>query len=334
LKMTSETHRSRNAAIIGSIVLGFILIVAGVTYWMIGPAPRCELPADGSAEPGWSARVVNSNGTERCYFLYVPDDYDPNQPMPLVFSFHGFSSNPNSQSLISGWHKLADKEGFLVVYPQGTDFPQRWDSGTTWNVTEVDDVQYFLDMLEDVSTVAAVDTTRVYVNGFSNGGGMTLLLGCEVADKIAAIGIVSGAVVGIEGCNPSRPLPVMAFHGTSDPVVPYEGGDMHYRLLQWGAVETHAPSYFIGANDWVRIWAEGNDCDPNPESIPAQGDVSGIRYVGCSDHAAVILYTIDGGGHTWPGGMPLVITGKTSSDINATDMLWQFFQRYQLENQP
>ena len=107
--MTAKTHRTRNAGIIVAIVLGFILIVADVTYWMIGPAPRCKLPADVSAEPGWSARVVNSNDTDRCYFLYVPENYDPNQPMPLVFSFHGFSSNPNSHSLISGWHKLADK---------------------------------------------------------------------------------------------------------------------------------------------------------------------------------------------------------------------------------
>ena len=150
-------------------------------------------------------------------------------------------------------------------------------------------MQYFLDTLEDVNAVAAVDTTRVYINGFSNGGGMTLLLGCEVADKIAAIGTVAAAVVEIEGCNPSRPLPVMAFHGTSDPVVPYEGGDMHYRLLQRGAGETHAPSNFIGAEEWVGFWAEGNDCDPTPESIPAQGDTSGIRYTGCSEDATVIL---------------------------------------------
>jgi polyhydroxybutyrate depolymerase len=201
----------------------------------------------------------------------------------------------------------------------------------TWGVSGVDDVQFFMDILDDVTSNAAVDSSRVYVNGFSNGGGMTVYLGCEASQVIAAMGTVAGAVVENKDCDVSHPIPVMAFHGTGDPVVPYQGGEMEYRLLRWGANITDAPIYFIGAADWTARWAQLNGCAPVPEEISTQGDVSGIRYTDCLDDAEVVFYTIDGGGHTWPGGMPLVITGKTSNDIDATEELWRFFQKYQLE---
>jgi polyhydroxybutyrate depolymerase len=311
-----------------------VVAVAAGTYWMVGPAVQCEFPEQGAVEAGWAARTLVSGGLERCYTLYAPPGYDPAQPLPVVFSFHGFLSNPESQALISGWHKLAAQEDFLVVYSQGQKFPQRWDSGETWGDLDVDDVQFFRDMLDDLSSVAAVDRSRVYVNGFSNGGGMTVRLGCEAADLMAALGSVAGAVLSMEDCSPARPVPVMAFHGTADPVVNYEGGDMRGWLLRWAAGVTDAPTYFVGAEDWVATWVEGNGCDPTPEIILPQGDASGMRYTGCDEKAEVILYTIDGGGHAWPGGWPIPLVGKTSKDVDATEELWRFFQGYRLESQP
>ena len=163
---------------------------------------------------------------------------------------------------------------------------------------------------------------------------MTVRIGCEAADLVAAMGSVAGAVVSMEDCNPSRPVPVMAFHGTADPVVNYEGGDMRGWLLRWAAGVTNAPTYFVGAEDWVTTWAEGNGCDLAPESIPPQGDASGARYVECDGDAAVVFYTINGGGHAWPGGWPIPLVGKTSKDIDATTELWAFLQQYTLEGQP
>ena len=195
----------------------------------------------------------------------------------------------------------------------------------------VDDVRFFRDILEDVSSHALVDASRVYVNGFSNGGGMSVYLGCQAGEVIAAIGSVAGAVVDSIDCDPARPIPVMAFHGTKDPVVPYNGGPMQYRLLKFGANVTNAPFSFIGAPDWTAAWAKVNDCDLDPVDIQGEGDVSGLRYTACAQDAEVVFYTIDGGGHTWPGGMPLVITGKTTNDINATEELWSFFEKYTLE---
>ncbi len=313
-----------------------MLILSGGTlaagsYWGTGPALRCALPRQGSVEIGWSARIVVSDGRERCYYLYVPPSHDPTQPAPLVVSLHGFLSNPESQAWISGWHKLAAEEGFLVAYPQGTAWPQRWNAGATWNAG-VDDVQFFRDLLDDLSRAAAVDRSRVYVNGFSNGGGMTTRIACEAADLVAAIGTVAAAVVELPGCTPIYPVPVLAFHGTADPIVPYGGGDMRGRPLREGAKQTRAPTHFVGAQEWTAQWAESNGCALEPESIPPQGQVWEKRYTSCEEGAEVILYTIEDGGHTWPGGGPIPLVGKTTQDIDATEEMWRFFQAYQRDD--
>jgi polyhydroxybutyrate depolymerase len=320
--------------IVAFVILVLIIAVVATTAWMVGPAVRCILPKQASVEAGWSARTLVSGGQDRCYYVYAPPGYDAAGPAPVVFSFHGFLSNPESQALITGWHKLADQEGFVVAYPQGKKFPQRWNAGATWGDSDVDDVRFFRDMLEDLSTTAAIDRSRVYINGFSNGGGMTVRLGCDAADLLAAMGTVAGAVVSMDDCKPSRPVPAMAFHGTADPIVPYEGGQMHGRLLRWASGLTNAPTYFVGAEDWVAMWAASNGCDPTPATIPPMGDAHGVRYAGCDDEAAVAFFAIDGGGHTWPGGWPIPGVGKTSQDIDATEQLWEFFQGYRLEGHP
>lgn len=332
-KVMASSRRRIILIIVLAVLLLMVAIVIG-TVWMVGPAVRCVLPKQASVEAGWSARTLVSGGQDRCYYVYTPPAYDSAEPAPVVFSFHGFLSNPESQALIAGWHKLAAQEGFLVVYPQGKKFPQRWNAGAAWGDSDVDDVQFFRDMIDDLSSVGEVDRSRVYVNGFSNGGGMTVRIGCEAADLVAAMGTVAAAVVSMDDCSPTRPVPAMAFHGTADPIVPYEGGPMRGWLLRRASDFTNAPTYFVGAEDWIATWAEGNGCDPTPEIIPPQGDASGVRSVGCDDDAAVVFFAIDGGGHTWPGGWPVPGVGKTSQDIDATEELWEFFQEYRLEGQP
>jgi polyhydroxybutyrate depolymerase len=126
----------------------------------------------------------------------------------------------------------------------------------------------------------------------------------------------------------------MTFQGTDDPVVLYEGGEVQYLPLCWLAAALGASPNFVGAN-WVPDWAEVNGCDPTPETIPAPGDVAGVRYTGCQGGADVIFYAVGGAGHTWPGGWPIPGgLGKTSKDIDATKELWAFFERYRLEGQP
>lgn len=332
--MVSSPNRRRLIVALVILLQLCVLTVAAVAYWAVRPSQRCKNPAQGPAQVGWSARTLVSGGRERCYSLYVPPGYDPSQPVPLVVSLHGFAMNPESQAVVSRWHELADRVGFLVAYPQGTSFPQRWGSYGSWGVGGVDDVQFLHDVLDDLAAVAAVDRSRVYVNGLSNGGGMSVRIGCEAAAQVAAIGSVAGAVVNLQDCNPSRPVPAIVFQGTADPLVNYEGGRLSWFGLRWGAELTCIPRVFLGVEDWVAIWAEGNGCDPLPEAIPLQGDVRGVRYTGCEQDAEVILYTIESGGHQWPGGTPIPGLGKTSTDISAAEEMWRFFQMHRLEDQP
>jgi polyhydroxybutyrate depolymerase len=123
----------------------------------------------------------------------------------------------------------------------------------------------------------------------------------------------------------------MAFHGTADWIVPYEGGTMSVVPLRYAAELTRAPSFFVGVEEWVTTWADLNGCNPSAEVLPQEGDVQGKRYTGCDQDAQVVLYTIVDGGHQWPGGRTIPGAGKNSRHIDATKDLWRFFQAYSLE---
>ncbi len=263
-----------------------------------------------------------SSGERRRYLLYVPESYMPGEPTPLVISFHGFAEWPAHQRDISHWNDLADEYGFIVVYPMGTRFPLRWRTHGAPD-TEADrkrDVTFISDLIDAVSARYSIDPDRIYANGLSNGGGMTLALACDLAERIAAFGSVSGAyLLPWDECTPSRPVPGIVFHGTADRIVPFEGGPSH-------AFDIPFPSI----PQWVETLAQRNGCDVAPQSLPARGDVRGVAYTGCD--ADVVFYTIDGGGHAWPGGgsMPRAIVGHITQDIDATRVMWAFFERHPL----
>jgi polyhydroxybutyrate depolymerase len=227
---------------------------------------------------------------------------------------------PTSRRRSHRWHILAETANFVVVYPQGTSFPTRWNAGRFGIAGDdsADDVQFFRDLITDLSRTLCIDPERIFVNGLSNGGGMANRLGCELADRIAAIGGVSGAYSDIPGgCKPSRPVPVIAFHGTADRIVPIDG----------------SPGIGLPPiKDWAAGWAARNGCNAPPATIPAKGEVGGLRYTGCKDSAEVIYYIIETGGHTWPGGppFPFGIGGKVTKDIDATTTMWEFFKAHPL----
>lgn len=266
--------------------------------------------------------TIVSAGERRSYLLYVPESYDPSKPTPLVITIHGFAQWPAHQMHITRWNDLADEYGFIVVYPAGTRFPMRWrivgEAGSS--LDPMRDVTFISDLIDKLEAEYNIDPSRIYANGLSNGGGMSFLLSCRMSDRIAAIGTVAGAFnLPWDDCQPSRPVPTMVFHGTDDPIVPFEGGRYH-----------DSDFFFPAIPDWVAALARRNGCDPQPGELPASGQVSGIRYTGCA--ADVTFYTIAGGGHTWPGGNPIPawIAGYTSQDIDATRTLWAFFQSHPL----
>ncbi len=260
-----------------------------------------------------------SSGEKREYLLYVPKSYDPTsaQNVPLVINIHGFSQWPANQANVSQWNQLADEEGFIVVYPSGLGIPKRWRvTRTAEDPTGVDiELQYYTDLIDKLSAEYAIDPERIYANGLSNGGGMSLRLACSLSDRVAAIGGVAGAyLVDLEEC--SGGVPGIFFHGQADKIVPYEGGPSERFPIDFPYIPT-----------FVEDYAQLNGCDANESVFLDKDHVRGVRYEGCDPGADVVFYTISDGGHTWPGGndLPERITGKTTHEINATRLMWEFF---------
>jgi polyhydroxybutyrate depolymerase len=263
-----------------------------------------------------------SSGEQRTYLLYVPESYDPSIPAPLVITFHGFVQWPANQMELSHWNDLADEHGFIVVYPSGTHFPLRWRTGGGFSADTdpVRDVSFISDLIDKLESEYSIDPARIYANGMSNGGGMTFILSCQLSERIAAVGMVAGAFFYTwEECNPARQVPAIVFHGTDDPIVPYQGGQVGTFKLPFPALQ-----------EWVDELARRSGCDPEPEQLPSFGDVSGIQYQNCG--ADVVFYTISGGGHSWPGGkaLPSGLVAYTTQDIDATRAMLDFFQQHPL----
>ena len=262
---------------------------------------------------------IISSGERRRYLLYVPESYNPEISTPLIINIHGFAQWPANQMRVSQWNELADEYGFIVVYPSGTGFPLRW------RVTDESEkeVMFFSDLISKLEGEYNIDSSRIYANGLSNGGGMTLLLTCRLSDQITAIGTVAGAFQSTCADNLQvRPVPAIFFHGKADPIVPYEGGEYE---------RTGVP--FPNIPEFVASYTQENGCNPTPDTLMETENVTGIQYSECNQDADVVFYTIADGGHTWPGGSPLPerITGKTSQVIDATALMWEFFKEYSLE---
>jgi polyhydroxybutyrate depolymerase len=263
-----------------------------------------------------------SSGESRTYLLYVPSSYDRNKPTPLVISLHAAALWGAAQMEISQWNRVADREGFIVVYPSGVEGhgPRIWRADGGAGLTK--DVRFISDLIDTLEAAYNIDAARIYANGLSNGGGMSFVLSCMMSDRIAAVGMVGAAHLLPWGwCTDSRPVPAISFHGTADPAVPYNGG------MSWVA-----PERFPSIPGWTANWARRNRCESNPVDSAVAAHVTRREYVGCANDAAVVLYTIKGGGHTWPGGKPLPewFVGSTSDEVDATRLMWEFFRQHPL----
>jgi polyhydroxybutyrate depolymerase len=268
-------------------------------------------------------QTITSGDVNRIYYLYIPASYDPQTPAPLVLAFHGFAQGALGLAGYSGWEAVAEEHGFVLVYPQGNGAIPRWESGLFVNIPQVvDDVAFVSDMITTISETLCIDTTRVYANGLSNGGGMSYRLACELSDQITAIGGVAGAYTEFGGCTPNRPVPIILFHGDKDSIVPYMGNN-------------EGSFIFSSIADFALSWAERNGCDLTAQVLDPIGDVSGVQYTTCDDNADVVFYTVAGGGHTWPGAILTRFTdqfgGYVTQDMSASETMWEFFARYQLD---
>jgi polyhydroxybutyrate depolymerase len=263
---------------------------------------------------------IQIDGEIRRYVLYEPKSYDVSKPTALVLSLHGFSDWPMHHMRMSGWNRIAETEGFIVVYPMGTGFPLRWNAYTK---TEEDgspnaDVEFLQKLIDEMQDTYDIDPGQIYVNGLSNGAGMTQLLACEMGDTIAAIGGIAGFYMfPWEACEANNPIPAMLFHGTADEIVPYNGG-----------INERTGEDFPVLPEFTRSWAERNGCELEADETQVSASVTRTQYSSCEQGADVVLFTIEGGGHTWPGGccLPEWIAGETTQEIDAIALLWEFYQ--------
>lgn len=274
------------------------LLVAGCNRAASATPPGCA--------PGTFDEETSSGGQTRQYRLHIPPGYQASQPVPLLLGFHGAGMSGAGFESMSGFSALSDQAGFIVVYPQGLGSDiTNWDS-----MPNSTDVPFVRDLIDKLEKRCSIDPRRVFATGISRGGGMVNRLGCELSGRIAAIGPISGDYANSEYCTPSRPVGVVAFHGTLDPTLPYNGfglpGQMHESYTRIG---TPIPT-------WAATWAERNGCDPKPAIVYREEPVSGQEWSGCRADADVLLYAINGGVHEWPKG------------VDAAKMIWDFFAQH------
>ena len=258
--------------------------------------------------------------TEREYFIHVPDVDADSTPLPVVLSFHGYTSTAETNLSYTGLQSFAESEKFIAVYPQGTILAStgetHWNSGGSDNKSGADDLGFVETLLDHLEETQDIDTDRIYAIGMSNGGMMSYLLACRLSQRIAAITSVTGSMtVDSATCTASRPVSVMQIHGVEDRVVPFDGnGD------------------FPSIPKTMEFWAESNGCvgDPKESNISdITGDGHGgarTQYLDCSQGVQVDLIALDEVGHDWP----INVEGYRAHDVHAAGEIWQFLKQFSL----
>jgi polyhydroxybutyrate depolymerase len=229
----------------------------------------------------------------------------------------------------SRWSRLADEQGFIVVYPSGSDLPRIWHVERGADLQS--DVRFISELIDTLQAAYNIDPARIYADGLSNGGGMAFVLSCTLSDRIAAVGMVAAAqTLPWTWCTDDRPVPMIAFHGTADPVVPYDGGVPVGALAPTKFARDAEP--FPSVANWAANWARRNGCGAKPVESAVAADVTRLEYTHCTGDAAVVLYTIRGAGHQWPGGRPMPewMVGPASNGVDATGEMWAFFRKHPL----
>jgi polyhydroxybutyrate depolymerase len=273
-----------------------------------GPPPAaCDVAMP--LPPGDYDRMLEHGGVMRRYYLHVSESTQSSAP--LVVNMHGYLSNPTMQSQWSQLNDAAEARGIITAHPEGLD--NSWNAGVccgTSQINGVDDIGFIRAVVADIQAAACVDPQRIYATGLSNGGFMSNRLGCEAADLFAAVAPVVGALrIPLEECMPERPMPIFAFNGVQDPLVPYAD-----------AVAT------------IDRWVELEGCDAEPTVEQLEGGHCDV-YSGCEGDGDVRFCTLDPMGHCWPGGDPNLcysFIGPHSDAVDATARMLDFFAQHTL----
>jgi polyhydroxybutyrate depolymerase len=232
----------------------------------------------------------------------------------MVPLFHGLGGSAEQQELASNLVPLAESARFILVTPDGTGYPKGWKVYGALLPGLVDDYAFVDDLIDEVTASVCVDPSRIYAAGMSNGATLAAQLGCNNS-RIAAVAAVAGAIYPTAMCQDAGPEPIIAFHGTSDFVVGFNGSFGYQLGLGDQPVR-----------DSMRAWAQPNGCNLTLQTRPIAADVTLEQYTHCAQGANVQLYVIQGGGHTWPGGdHEPILLGATTQSIEASQLIWSFF---------
>ncbi|MDD2832481.1 MAG: PHB depolymerase family esterase [Methylotenera sp.] len=271
--------------------------------------------------------TLEHSNIKRKYMLHIPQNHQAQSSAPLVISLHGGGSNMRYQATDDYYGIISKSEsaGFIAVFPNGYS---RSDSGklATWNAgiccglardKQIDDVDFIRKVIDDVKTRVNIDAQRIYANGMSNGGMMAYRLACEMPDTIRAIASVTGTD-GTQTCPHSKPISVLHIHALDDDRVLFNGGSGSHS-------STHAN--FSSVPDTIAKWVRGNGCNPTPQRILQDAGAYCDVYNACQQNTQVKLCVTETGGHAWPGGKKVRGSTPGSTAINATDLIWDFYER-------
>ncbi|MGH2497735.1 MAG: alpha/beta hydrolase family esterase [Ktedonobacteraceae bacterium] len=327
-------HSLNKRRIIGitGIILS-LLIILGVAVYSAhaGILPSSSKPSTGgiSVSPnqqisacktpphqaGDTMLSIQSAGLKRTFLVHLAPSYGT-QLQPVVINYHGYDNTAQRTAQHTNMGAEADKAGFILVFPQAVDSPPSWDAGIGhYGPTgDADDVQFTRDLINYLESNYCVDTHRIYVTGYSEGGGMVYRLACELSTQIAAFATVEGAFYHVPGgCNPARPVPFLEIHGQADQLAPYGGNPD----LGMASVQT-----------MLNLWLGLDHCQNTNKVIYQKADVTGTEWPDCAPDTVVEHYRISDGGHTWPGSSPIPSLGFTTQTIDANVVIWNFFSQF------
>ncbi len=274
------------------------------------PAAACS-PARSHAA-GEFDQTITSGGIERSYIFHVPTGYDGTEPAPVVLLIAGLALDARIMLDYTGLGAVADREGFILVSLMGTGETPHWNYA---NVPGgADDVGFARDVLAKLGSELCTDAHRTFAAGFSSGSAMSERLACDIPDRIAAVGLVEQLSVDCE-----LKTPAIVFHGTIDQLVPFEGGREN--------VPEEGGGPFPPVRETVSSWASAQGCDTSaPVVTKPQPHIELTMYNGCQQgDGAVQLYVVEGGGHAWPGAKKYADPATTTQEIEASELIWQFF---------
>jgi polyhydroxybutyrate depolymerase len=326
----------KKIAILLVLLVTVLIFLLHLSFGLVMRYASCGVATDVPASLiGDYTGSIISGGLKRDYCIHVPPSYDKNRSMPLVIALHGGGTTGKMTEILTlgGFNTLADRDGFVVVYPDGIG--RHWDDGREGaryytHKEKIDDVGFISSLIDHLVNELNIDNKSVYVTGISNGATMSNRLACELSEKISAIAPVAGAMPKGLNCSPSKPISVLAINSVEDPLVPWGGGDIRLGFLKVGKV--------LSVNETVSYWAIHDNCSSSPNVTwePDKDPQDGTRvrkevYENCGNGTEVVLYAIEGGGHTWPGGiqyLPKIVIGRTSRDIDANEVIWNFFKEH------